>query len=580
MRFLISLVLWVIVASYVYGLEYGEIVVSAQKISPFTTLYPMGTTFWFSDPLVFPFSRNPFNIQTDLSVKASRFNESRVFIESLEIKDPQTEHHLLNIPLSIMDISSIGVKEVVSLNGVNVELEWPKGTRFYGSVNVGLWNTFSTVGNVTVAPFSISFLQAYSDGWRNNPFYLYQLSSMSQVEKNKIFVGIQQKGFSAKYFYGPSDSSETNSTYFFYSSLYLYENVSINTTGMYGIDVFVPSVNNTNIYNKHHKAFANIRLDTLIYKENPTIKANIGTELSIIDSVKSVSNVTKTLLGKWIDIFPYIEGDVSYSVGRFFSFVKLNLKYYEIPATIGDYNSGKFSYGTFLTYNATIGYRPIDNFSAGVSTERFIKIPSYTELYYSDPYNKVQGTSVLSPEDVYNLEIFGKYQDKNISVESGVYGKIVYNAIDFFLDPVENVFKATNIFNMKVMGGYAKLSVNLFNIAKLISGYAYNYMATEQIGNYTYRYLEIPKHKIYAGIFFDILDFYIYPNFLYTYLEKLPEQKYRDIALLNLEIQKRIYRNIYIGLYLHNLLDYQYYMVLEGNTMPGRSVYLSITANI
>jgi len=43
--------------------------------------------------------RGPFDVQTDLSIRGGTFDQALVLVDGIPMTDPQTGHHLMNLPL-------------------------------------------------------------------------------------------------------------------------------------------------------------------------------------------------------------------------------------------------------------------------------------------------------------------------------------------------------------------------------------------------------------------------------------------------------------------------------------------------
>ena len=68
--------------------------------------------------------RAPFGVQTDLTIRGSKFTQVQVLINGIKVHDPQTAHHNMDIPISITDIDRIEI-----LNG--------QGSAAYGENAIG-----------------------------------------------------------------------------------------------------------------------------------------------------------------------------------------------------------------------------------------------------------------------------------------------------------------------------------------------------------------------------------------------------------------------------------------------------------
>lgn len=61
------------------------------------------------EPAVVTGSRQAWGVQTDLSIRGSTFEQVQMLLDGVDLGDPQTGHHLMNLPLSLHDVARLEV---------------------------------------------------------------------------------------------------------------------------------------------------------------------------------------------------------------------------------------------------------------------------------------------------------------------------------------------------------------------------------------------------------------------------------------------------------------------------------------
>lgn len=170
--------------------------------------------------------RGIHGVQSDLSIRGSSFDQVLVLINGVKISDPQTGHHMMNLPVDIENIERI---EVLKGPGARIYGQ----NAFAGAINIvtTLSNEkFSTInlqggqhglGGVQVGaslPNSnfkqyFSFSKDFSSGYRPNTDYdinnfFYQSSFKFVNHEVGLLAGYTEKEFGANYFYGDPYSSD------------------------------------------------------------------------------------------------------------------------------------------------------------------------------------------------------------------------------------------------------------------------------------------------------------------------------------------------------------------------------------
>ncbi|MFH2070101.1 MAG: TonB-dependent receptor plug domain-containing protein [Elusimicrobiota bacterium] len=94
-------------------------------------------------------SRGDGGVQSDISVRGSTFEQTRVLIDGTEIRDPQTGHHKSDFPVSVVDIERIEIYRGLSGGTVNIVTRTPAGRGVSVGLSAGDYGTYRTAVNLS-----------------------------------------------------------------------------------------------------------------------------------------------------------------------------------------------------------------------------------------------------------------------------------------------------------------------------------------------------------------------------------------------------------------------------------------------
>lgn len=165
--------------------------------------------------------RGAMGIQGDLSIRGSSFDQNMILLNGIDVTDPQTGHFALNLPVDITD-----VREIEVLKGPGSRIFGPNS--FGGAVNIitkpvdssyaklsltggSHWYSNATVsGNVAFSGMKhyVSFSRSESRGYvENTDFLTYNLfyHGLIDVDQNRLEIqmGHKDKAYGAQSFYTP-----------------------------------------------------------------------------------------------------------------------------------------------------------------------------------------------------------------------------------------------------------------------------------------------------------------------------------------------------------------------------------------
>lgn len=490
--------------------------------------------------------RGEFGVQQDLSIRGSTFEQNLVVFEGIRLSDPQTGHHLMNLPFTQEELSSVellagGASALYGPGGfggaINFNLKKPEKGVFlsggYGSYD--LWEMKGSLGfELGNTPLGINLSQQKSNGfiW-NRDFDIRTFNTYVKDQSKLIFYGFQEKDFGARNFYTTKYNTEWEETrtHLFVAKKNFYGNSwFFEPALLYRIhyDTYLLDRNNPDFYKNQHKSQV-LRANLPLRVEKRLADYVVGVEASYetLDSSRLGDHVRQGL-GAYFWIYPKISDKFFPSLGvRYDSLAK---------------NEDLFSYYLGLAYliNPKLKTRASFSFS--------YRAPSFTELYYDSPYTK--GNPGLSNEKAYNSEIGFDYKTSHVALSGTLFYRTGKDIIDWI--KVGAITQAQNIEELKTLGATMDLNI-AFNRIKPFLSYTYLNQVAKNLSSARYQgsYL---RHNLVGGVYAKLpwdIDLIVSANLRKPY-------RANEIYLLNLELKKQFKTGVGLSLWGKNLLDEEY----------------------
>jgi iron complex outermembrane receptor protein len=511
-------------------------------------------------------------IQTDFSLRGSTFQGVLILVNGRRINDPQTAHHNSDIPLTLEDIERIEIIPAAgssvfgpdSMGGaINIITRKPKEQKTTIELTAGGHSTKAVLLSLSQRKglFSgrLSLEDKESGGFQyDTEFKKFTLTSylLYQTDSAELNLGLnyQEKEFGAYDFYTPHKgypSQEWTKTYLLDFSLKLrQDNLLINPHFLWRrhFDKFLldKTLNRTRYLNHHRTDLST----TGIYLETQTSFADrLGVGLEYGQEYINSTNLGKH--NRKHQAFYIHTQKESVPFG------------FSVDTRLDDYSSfGLGLTGSFLLE----GYLWANN-KIYLGLGRASRIPSFTELYYSDP--TTLGDERLSSEEALTYQVgFVSDNAKNMSLRVNFFFRQEEDVIDWIKQtPSQAKWQVRNITEAEVFGienyiGYKKDNLDIrFNytyINKRINdrGYLYKYGP-----NYI-------KHLI-TNIYILDLPFGVQEiEFLY---KKKPVRRGWLLVNTCLKFNLKHLKSSYLFLKITNLLNVEYEEI-EGIPQPGRWV--------
>ncbi|MGA1790795.1 MAG: TonB-dependent receptor plug domain-containing protein [bacterium] len=404
--------------------------------------------------------RGTHGVQADVSIRGSTFEQTLILVDGINVNDPQTGHHNLDLPINLEDIERIevlkgpgariygGMSGAINIITRDVERSAVEGQVKYGQhdfYGLDLNGAFKTGDTSNRASFS---RRSSSGHLKDKPtdFDIRTLAYKSTINKGahkyQINLGFVDKDFGAYGFYSdayPNEREQTD-TLFAHSSANLeFEDLEV-----------IPRV----FWRRHNDDFRIEIPELNHWNRNEHRTDTFGTQLNS----RFTSEWGITAFGGEIT-FESLDSSNMGDHKRDRSGIFLEHKYYPVEwLTFGlgvsamKYSGRDWEFWPGTELNVELIHK-IHWFS---SFGRSFRIPTYTELYYNllaDP-NTVPnlGNPNLNPEKAWTYETGIRWREKGLSINFSLFWRDSKDLIDWSRIPGETTWKVRNISESTTQG--------------------------------------------------------------------------------------------------------------------------------
>lgn len=399
--------------------------------------------------------RGVAGMQADLYIRGGSFDQTLLLIDGIKVEDPQTGHHTMNMALPIEVIQRIEIikgpaARIFGQNAftgaINIVTKKDASKVNAASFQVGSYdqqNVAATLGKdfgktAFIAHGSVNT----SDGYRFNTDFQnhnYFLKGTFNKDKTPInFIGyFTERKFGANGFYASPAAidqyEETQSSLVGLTSVYRTEKLTLKPR------IYWKRNQDMYLFRRHDPSFyRNLHISNKVGAEiNASYKSSIGTTGFGVD-VSQVYLSSNNL------------GDRDRFMANVFlehRFLLANDKLDITPGVAVNYFSD-FKFHAFPGMD--IGYKINDNVKLYGNIGYTYRIPTYTDLFYSDP--TTIGNEDLEPEDALTEELGVKYNKGRFSASLAVFNRDANDVIDYVKQNEDDRWEATNIQDINSFG--------------------------------------------------------------------------------------------------------------------------------
>ena len=517
-------------------------------------------------------------MQADLYIRGGSFDQTLLLIDGIKVEDAQTGHHTMNMALPIDLIERIEIikgpaARVFGQNAFTgaINIVTKKDANNVNSIGVqvgsfGQKNAAATLGKngknsslIGHVSLNTSDGYRYNTDFKNQNYFLKSTFNKSKTTINFIAFYTSRKFGSNGFYASPSATDQ-------------YEETETSLIGFSSTIVTDKIILKPRVYwRRNQDMYVFIRDNPSVYR-NLHISNKVGAELQM--SYASELGIT----GFGIDVAKvYLQsnnlGDRERTMTTAFlehRFKIFNDKVDITPGVAATYFSD-FKFQAFPGID--MGMKLTDHLKLYTNAGYTYRIPTYTDLFYSDP--STLGNVNLNPEKAISEELGMQYSKGSFTISSSVFNRDSNNLIDYVKNNEDDKWQATNIQDLNTFG----LEIN--------AAYTYDYKAYTQqfLIGYTHlkenindgqfafsRYsINSLKHHLtatYSSQFFNKLT----NTLVYKYADRTSGASYTVVDLM-LSLDLKSYKISLIG---NNIFNTDY---TETNLvpMPGANILLDLS---
>ena len=519
-------------------------------------------------------------IQGDLYIRGGGFDQTLLLVDGMKMDDVQTGHHTLNmiLPLYLIERIEIIKGPAARIFGQNA---------FNGAINIVTKDVIGEIGKADFRVNEISYgsfeqknisastkiitskvktLISYSgnrsDGYRHNTdFKKNNYFVKSSIKSNgfpvDIIASFSENKFGANGFYASPSATEqyeeTQASLIGLSTSIKSEKFIISPKLYWrrGQDEYIYIRDNPSVYRNLHKTNKVSAELSGSYFSNSGV-TGFGIDLSTVNiSSNNLGEHDRNTVSAYIDhTFKLFDEKLVVSPGISASYFS-DMSFHSFP-------------GIDLGYNLNSSFKLYSNIG------KTYRIPTYTDLYYSD--RTTVGNENLNPESAISTELGFKYDTSNLKITGALFNREAKNIIDYVKENENDLWSAVNIGSLKTTGFELDFRYNFKNQNYFNLGYTNikdnNYVTNINFSKYS---LNSFKHQLVSKLNLSYLK-NISHSIVYKYLERSDNSNYSVLD------SKIIYKKG-LFIYVNNLLNAAY---SETNLvpMPGRNFLVGISIGI
>jgi len=400
--------------------------------------------------------RGTRGMQADLYIRGGSFDQTLLLIDGIKVEDPQTGHHTLNIALPLEVIKRIeivkgpsarvfgqnaftGAINIVTKDSINSKLKGIVQTGSYSQRRVQLLSNINikNINNIVYGDFNSSDGYRENTDFENANYFIKNSIPIDSINSLNILSSFSERKFGANGFYAsPSATQQYEETQ---ASLLAFTTKFQKKKWVFKPKLYWRRHQDLYLFNRQNPpAYRNLHISNKIgFETNMTYSSKLGiTGLGF--EAANVSIVSNNL------------GDHN----RFISNVFLEHKFSFFDKKLDLTPGVAVSYFTDFGINAfpgiDLGYFLNDKVRFYGNIGYTYRVPTYTDLYYSDP--TTIGNENLNPESAFSYEIGSNYHFHNFNFELGLFQRNATNIIDYIKETATDEWEATNIRELNTSG--------------------------------------------------------------------------------------------------------------------------------
>ncbi|WP_339701419.1 TonB-dependent receptor [Algoriphagus aquimarinus] len=453
--------------------------------------------------------RGVTGVQSDVSIRGGSFEQTLMLLNGIKLSDPQTGHHMMNIPVPLVNIDRVEVlkgpaSRVFGQNAyagaINVitELSDKRYARIQGYAGDFGMKGINFAGSLPVGNYKQNLAISYDDSnghWYNSDYQVSNIFYEGGVDLNeknalKGMIAYTDRSFGANGFYSsafPDQWESVQTTLTSLSHTLTLENFHLNTRGYFrrNADEYVLKKNEPEFYKNNHTT------DVFALEANGNFESKFGKTGFGLETRKEA--IESTNLGSRDRVLTGIFLEQMVNFGS-----KVDLR-------AGVYSNYYSEYGWKHFPGAEIGFQATSDLRLYSGYGISYRIPTYNDLYYKGPTNI--GNDQLEPEQAQNFEIGAKWSKSGFFAELVYFNRSTDNLIEWTRPNADTPWRPQNFSEVKFNGIEASLSYRVSPNGNTIQikefNLSYNYINADLInqpGIETRYALTALKNQMIGGV--------------------------------------------------------------------------------
>ncbi len=515
--------------------------------------------------------RGPNDIQADLSIRGGSFEQNIILIDGIRLTDPQTGHHLMNLPVQITDIERIEIlhghgSRLYGANAVggviNIITRKPEDSsvKFRGEGGqYGYWEGSTSLAFPLLSSSTfLSLSRGESDGYidasefKNTVVRGGLRIPLSEGELGFLY-GYTDKIFGANTFYSdqfPNEWEHTTTTLtairgkMGYNSVQLSTNLSLRRNE----DDFVLDNDDPNWYRNKHT--------TEVYSLEIIASIPLNSGMFSLGSELTTETIESSNLGNHDRDRIGVSFEHQFDLSRRFDLVW--------GSSIYNHSES----GITISPGIDIGMQVRPEWKLYSSIGSSYREPTFTELYYDSPANK--GNPDLAPEKNLSTELGSIFFGTGYKIKTAVFHRVGADQIDWVRRLNTDPWQVQNIKELITDGFeigldfFALEQISHSVIPRFNIGYQWLNISRD-FGNYESKYSLSNSRHLFTVNIYNRLPFGLRQNWNLRYKDRMDFENY---TVIDTGIQRDLgFLNLYLR--VTNLFD-RTYSEIASVQMPGR----------
>ncbi|MFR9651758.1 MAG: TonB-dependent receptor [Rikenellaceae bacterium] len=475
--------------------------------------------------------RGAKGMQADISIRGGSFDQTQVMLNGINFTDARTGHQTHSLPIDIESVAGIelidGVMGVGAYAGaINIRtaplydnylrVDMGGGQYGYGYANLSGAVTKERLNIYTALSYKRSDGYTYNTDFENYNAFIRATYDSKKIGFFDVQAGYQHRAFGSNGFYSITNQDQYETTSTALTSVRWVKSIGaleLNASGSYrkNFDHYEWKKENPTYDNYHNtdnvtaEIFANYKWSAGVstigvdYGYNHIWSTNLGIEQSEPNGKYDCEDDRTTVN----------------------SYLKHSKEWGKFTAS-GSVGVSTTTYGTTPMWSISGRYKPADGVVIELGANESMRLPTFTDLYYSSAVNIPDPN--LEPERAITYRALGSFTRGKWATSATLYLRDGSNIIDWTQAPGESVYYSRQItelttYGAEWMGSYSpkcfveRITINYGYTTQdkssgdLISLYAQNYMQNKLTASLTLR-LHPQITVVVNGSFYDRMGNY------------------------------------------------------------------------